>query len=173
LIRVSAASGVSGAGRAAKDNLHFPHLTENFLAYKIGAHQHTAEIEQTLNEISQHTIQVSFTAHLLPIARGIFVTLFADCADEKVGENIFDVYKKSFEDSPCVHISKTPLDVKQVRGTNLCKIYPVYDARTKSFIITAVIDNLTKGASGQAIQNANLCLGLPEACGLPLEALYP
>ncbi|HDL52762.1 MAG TPA: N-acetyl-gamma-glutamyl-phosphate reductase, partial [Proteobacteria bacterium] len=170
-------SGVSGAGREPKDNLHFPEVEGNFSAYGIaGVHRHTPEIDQELTRVGGMEVKVTFSPHLLPVSRGIFSTIYAEPADSLDEEAVCDLYRERYGDEPFVRIreNQEPLPtLKEVRGTNMCIIAPRIDRRNGKVIIISCLDNLVKGASGQAVQNMNVMLGLPETLGLLDLPLIP
>ncbi len=158
---VDSKSGVSGAGRKEKTNLLFCEVEENFYAYGLPFHRHEAEMEQILK------LPIKFVPHLLPIRRGILSTIYIRASERDIKERIRDFYK----DSNFVEIVETPPSISQVRGTNRAKIFVT--SKGEITVIVSAIDNLTKGASGQAIQNMNITLGLKETLGLELDPLYP
>ena len=164
-----AKSGVSGAGRSPALHTHYCEVTENLAAYQIaGQHRHTPEIEQTLGHIINKSVTVQFTPHLVPMIRGLLVTAYFKLAKSISEAEIYALYQAYYQDEPFIRISppgKIPA-VKQVRGTNYCDIGLQVDTRTQRLIVVSVIDNLIKGASGQAVQNMNLMMQLPENTGL-------
>lgn len=170
-------SGVSGAGRGLSLGVHFSEVTENFKAYNIaGVHRHTPEIEQTLGDATGADMRVQFSPHLVPMVRGILTTAYFLLKDEMSTEEVWEVYTKAYEHEPFVRVR--PLgdlpQTKQVTGSNFCDIGVQVDKRTGRLIVVSVIDNLVKGASGQAVQNMNLMFGLPETMGLgTLLPVYP
>lgn len=170
-------SGVSGAGREPKAGLHFPEVEGNFSAYNIaGVHRHTCEMEQELASVSGKPVTITFSPHLIPVSRGILSTLYADPFRASTTEDLLDIYRERYSSEPFVRIRsyKDPLpSVKEVRGTNLCIIAPRVDQGNGRLVIVACLDNLVKGASGQAIQCSNLMLGLPETLGLGNLPLLP
>ncbi len=171
-IIVDSKSGTSGAGRKSDNYYSFCEVNEDFKAYKIASHRHNPEIEEKLSLFSGKSVKIVFTPHLLPINRGIFSTIYVKFkADiEKIYAYLVDFYKdRSFvEIVPLGKVSR----ISEVRGTNLCKIGIFEDKKRSWGIITSVIDNLIKGASGQAIQNFNLMFGFPEDMGLPKFPLF-
>ncbi len=172
-IVVDAMSGTSGAGRAPKPGLHYAHVAEDVRAYKIGEHQHTPEIERTLEFVSDRPVTVSFTAHLVPMARGIHATCSAEVVDDVDIDEIRSSFDDLYRSEPFVDVVASPPGTKQVRGSNMALVHPSFDPHSGRVIVTSVIDNLVKGAAGQAIQNANLALGFDETTGLSFEAIYP
>jgi len=168
-------SGASGAGRELQLGSLFCEVNEGFRAYKIGSHRHTPEIEQELGRIANTSITISFTPHLVPANRGILSTIYADLNKKVSQSEIIDIYRKFYDDEKFVRICKTGSlpDISSVRGSNNCDIGIVVDGRTGRVIIVSAIDNLVKGASGQAVQNMNLMCGLPEGAGLGHISLFP
>lgn len=167
-IHVSAASGVTGAGKKPKQHLHHPELDQNFFAYRIGKHQHWPEIVGTLRRSTSKPISLSFTPHVLPLQRGILYTIFCQRAGGALLSDIHDVYKKTYRDEPFIRLyplGEAP-DLHAVRETNFVDISLHEDSTTGELIIVSAIDNLVKGAAGQAIQNFNIRMGLPEDAGL-------
>lgn len=165
-------SGITGAGRGLSLKTHFAEANENFAAYGIGSHRHTPEIEQTLSYMANENVEVTFTPHLLPINRGILSTIYCEPKDQLTLEKINEIYKNQYENKEFVHV--LPLgqtaEIKHVKYTNNCHISIHQNYRKNKIIIVSVIDNMVKGAAGQAIQNMNLLLGLPEDTGLKLIA---
>lgn len=159
---VSAMSGVSGAGREPSADLHYPEMNESLRAYKVGEHRHEPEIAQTIGA------PVTFTPHIVPMNRGILATAHLQTKRAFGAQEISELYAKFYADAPCVRVVPHEPDVKHVRGTNFCDLRPHANAPGTPLIVTSAIDNLTKGGSGQAVQNLNLMFGLPETAGLPL-----
>lgn len=172
-IVVSAASGVSGAGRGITAGVHFSHVDANFKAYSITGHKHTPEIEQELGRLAGEPVNVSFVPHLLPMPRGLLATCFASLAPGVDPGAIAEAPKTVYGSEPFVRATPAPPETKYTLGSNACHVWATADARTGRAIAIAAIDNLGKGAAGQAIQNANLMLGLPETLGLVAEGVYP
>lgn len=172
-IIVDAKSGVTGAGAKPKETTHFPNLFGNFYAYGLGRHRHTPEIEQILSGLGEQEVQVQFTPHLLPIDRGILSTTYSvptgSVSKELVRETFLGFYEKEY----FVRVLDTPPSVKNVRGSNFCDLYATYDERTNRIITISAIDNLVKGAAGQAVQNMNLMFRLIEKSGLEHSPLNP
>lgn len=166
-------SGTSGAGRTPKPNLHFAHVHEDARAYSVAGHRHVAEMEMALGSITDRDITVSFTPHLAPMVRGIHATCSAEAAPGATPESVRQAFADLYDEEDFVALAPAPPGTKEVRGSNVVLVHPVLDERCGRVIVTCVIDNLVKGAAGQAIQNANLALGLDEGAGLPLEGLYP
>lgn len=173
-IIVDAKSGVTGAGRGASLGTHFCEVNESITAYKVGKHQHTPEIEQTLTQFTGQDVLLSFTPHLVPMNRGILTTSYAALKDDVTAENIAEAYVKAYEGKPFVRLRPGAYPkTKEVYGSNYCDIAWHVDERTGRVIILAVIDNVVKGAAGQAVQNMNLMFGLPEMTGLTFTPVYP
>jgi N-acetyl-gamma-glutamyl-phosphate reductase len=174
-IIVDAKSGVSGAGREPQIGTLFCEVDEGFKAYKVGQHRHTPEMEQELSVLAGHEIRVSFTPHLLPLSRGILSTIYATLQSDVTAAELTDIYRVFYKSCPFVRIYRegTFPNISSVRGSNYCDIGLTVDRRTKRVIIVSAIDNLIKGASGQAIQNMNLMCGLNENTGLDMVALFP
>lgn len=174
-IIIDSKSGVSGAGRKADVAYNFSELTGNFKAYGVPGHRHTPEIEQELTAIAGHEIKVSFTPHLLPVSRGILSTLHLGLTQKVSTDEVESLFNETYQGEPFVKIIKEPHlpDLKGAVGTNNCLIAARVDQRTNELIVISVIDNLVKGASGQAIQNMNLMCDLPETMGLTGWPIYP
>ncbi len=172
-ILVDAKSGVSGAGRGTNPGTQFGALTENFYAYKVGRHQHTPEIEHYLG--SNVSGKVVLTTHLLPIVRGIFATSYVSLETEMQTADVFSLYAAAYANAPFVRVlppGQLP-QVKFVCGANHCVIGLHVDERTNILQTFSVIDNLQKGASGQAVQNMNLMFGIPETTGIDALPFVP
>jgi N-acetyl-gamma-glutamyl-phosphate reductase len=166
-IVVDAASGVTGAGRALKHASHFATVDEDFTAYGLLDHRHTAEIEQNLAG------QVLFTPHLAPMNRGILATCYARPLQSMTTDTALDALARSYEAEPFVVVSPTSPSTKATLGTNTVHLTARFDSRTGWVVVIAALDNLCKGASGGAVQAANVALGLPEAAGLTSVGVYP
>jgi len=170
-IVVDAKSGVSGAGRAAKEGTLFAEVSEGFHSYNIGGHRHTAEYDQELSKAAGREVRVTFAPHLIPQNRGILATIYVKGDAAKIHETL----AVRFADEPFCDVlpmGETP-HTRHVRGSNYCRMGVVADRREGRAIVVSVLDNLVKGASGQAIQNANIMLGLPETTGLMQAPLFP
>ena len=175
-IVIDSKSGTSGAGRSASVGTLFCEVTDGFRAYKVGGiHRHVPEIEQNLSELHGHDVIVSFTPHLLPISRGILSTIYARLTTGTSVETIHDLYQQTYGNEPFVRVLDPGIQpaTQYVRGSNYCDIGLAVDNRTGRVIITSAIDNIVKGASGQAVQNMNLMCGLPEDTGLNQLPLFP
>ena len=168
LIVVDAKSGVSGAGRKVSLGLHFPEANENFKAYKVLGHQHAPEIEQYLSRLAGRATKIHFVAHLLPITRGILNTMYVQLKEGITLNQLHGLYKKFYRIEPFVrlHPSGDQPEVKNVANTNFCDIGLAVSPDKKMVVITSAIDNLVKGAAGQAVQNMNIMYGFNEVEGL-------
>ncbi|MFO7982947.1 MAG: N-acetyl-gamma-glutamyl-phosphate reductase [Desulfuromonadales bacterium] len=165
---VDSKSGASGAGRAAKVGTLFCEVNEGFKAYGVGSHRHTPEIEQELSVVAGKAVQISFTPHLLPVNRGILSTCYFTLNTPRTTAQLVESFDKTYEDEPFVRVlpEGTLPNVSDVSGSNLCDIGVVSDERTGRAIVVSAIDNLVKGAAGQAVQNMNLMIGQDETAGL-------
>jgi N-acetyl-gamma-glutamyl-phosphate reductase len=172
-IVVDAASGVSGAGRPPKPHTTFNAVDENFEAYGMLTHRHTPEIEQNLTHVAGTTTQVLFTPHLAPMNRGILATCYARPAAEVTTESLRAVLREHWANEPFVVVTDTPPSTKATLGSNAVHVTAYADERTGWVVALAALDNLAKGASGGAIQSANVALGLAEGTGLSIAGLYP
>jgi N-acetyl-gamma-glutamyl-phosphate reductase len=166
-IAISSLSGVSGAGRSASLDLSFAEVNESVRAYKVGTHQHIPEIRNALAKLSGRNVAMTFVPHLLPITRGIYTTIFASLISPLSAERVFGAYQKYYADAPFVRVSEEAIpEIKHVQHTNFIdigfRLYPEND----QLVIFSVIDNLVKGAAGQAVQNMNLMFGFNETEGL-------
>ncbi|MDA8064061.1 MAG: N-acetyl-gamma-glutamyl-phosphate reductase [Thermaerobacter sp.] len=169
-----AKSGVSGAGRAATREVHFCEVDAGVRAYAVaGRHRHIPEMEQQLAIFAGRPVRLSFTPHLVPMSRGILATLYAALTGPSDTERLTGVYRDFYRDAPFVRVRDDLPATKEVAGTNRCDLAPRVDPRTGRAVVVACIDNLGKGAAGQAVQALNLALGLPETAGLSLSGLYP
>ena len=179
-IIVDAKSGVSGAGRGMSMVTHFSEVNENVFAYGVDGHRHLPEITQELKRLRQgFDPKVIFQPHLIPMTRGIHDSVYADFVEgvfdspEQAKERVRELFHEYYENDPFVHVVSKPPQTKQTWGNNDCLIFPTVDKRTGRLMVFAVLDNLVKGAAGQAVQNMNLMFGLPEATGLEQLAVYP
>lgn len=171
---IDAKSGISGAGRSASAGSLYSELNENLKIYKVNEHQHIPEIEQML-ALSGYEAPITFSTHLAPMTRGIMATIYAELQDYAETEQLLETYQHFYRDKSFVRVRK-PGDfpaVKEVTGSNYCDIGLAADPRTGRVTIVSVIDNIVKGAAGQAIQNANIRLGFEETAGLDLLPVYP
>ena len=174
-ILVDAVSGASGAGRTPKESTHFPEFYDSFTAYGAVSHRHTPEIEQALSEQAGEPVTINFTPHLAPIVRGILATCYARLADGVTEEDVDAAFAAQYADEFFIRLLGRGAypSTKYVRGTNYCDIAWHIDPRTHRVIVFSAIDNLVKGAAGQAIQNMNIALDLDERTGLDLVPMYP
>jgi N-acetyl-gamma-glutamyl-phosphate reductase len=167
-IVVNALSGASGAGRATSERLHFSRLSQNAEAYGLLTHRHTPEIEQELGA------QVLFTPHLVPVSRGMLVTAYGrSTATNFTTENALDVLRETYANDTFVVVSDEPPTLKDPVGSNLCFVSARVDPRTKWIVVMSSLDNLVKGAAGQAVQAWNVATGRDETLGLPLTGVTP
>lgn len=172
-IIIDAKSGVTGAGRSSALDYSFCECTENAKAYKIGTHRHTSEIEQELSKLAGEEIMVSFTPHLIPQKRGILSTMYANLKKDVSTPELIDLYKKYYDGEYFVRIYETGLpETNHVAGSNFVDIGLVVDKRLGRVVVSAAIDNIGKGAAGQAVQNMNIMLGLDEKTGLCSAGFY-
>jgi len=174
-IVIDSKSGTSGAGRKADVSVSYCEVNEGFKAYAIGTHRHTPEIEQELSLVSGKEIVVNFTPHLLPVDRGILTTIYAPLIKKMSVHDIVQKYRDAYKKEPFVRVLEYGLfpNIKYVRGSNFCDIGLKVNERTNTLIIVTAIDNLVKGASGQAVHNMNIMMGFDEKAGLGSMALFP
>ena len=168
-------SGTSGAGRSAEIEKILAEVHGNFKAYGIAGHRHRPEMEEKLSMLAGKKIKVTFTPHLLPISRGILSTIYVQPLRKWKNERIANVFKKFYKKSSFIQIlnkGQSP-QIKNVVGTNDCQISVHYDDHSEKLIIISALDNLIKGASGQAVQCFNLMHGFPEDAGLTHIGVYP
>ena len=172
---VDAKSGTSGAGRGAKVPNLFCEVNENMKAYGVASHRHTPEIEEQLGYASGENVTISFTPHLVPMNRGILATEYATLKKDVTGEEVKAIYDKYYADEKFVRVLGEGVcpETKWVEGSNYVDIGFKLDPRTHRVIMMGAIDNLVKGAAGQAVQNMNLLFGLPESEGLELVPMFP
>ncbi len=170
-------SGVSGAGREPRQSLHFPEVWGNFSAYNVGGrHRHTGEMEQELGHLAGVPIRITFTPHLLPVNRGILSTIYVKPLPERTEEDFRKAYRDRYGKEPFVRVTSPERELPSlgdVRGSNFCFLGLKMDNRTKTLVLVSAIDNLVKGAAGQALQNMNLMTGLPESTGLTHTSVHP
>ncbi|MDA8101325.1 MAG: N-acetyl-gamma-glutamyl-phosphate reductase [Nitrospiraceae bacterium] len=174
-IVIDSKSGVSGAGRSPGLSYHFPEANEAFMAYKVGTHRHTPEIEQEISRLAGSPVTLSFTPHLVPMNRGILTTIYANLLSPMDTGKLHAIYEECYRSEPFVRVlpvGQFP-NVRNVRGSNFCDLGVYADRRTGRAVIVTAIDNLVKGASGQAVQNMNLLMGLEETAGLRFAGLFP
>jgi N-acetyl-gamma-glutamyl-phosphate reductase len=168
-------SGVSGAGRSAVLSSLFAEVSENFKAYKVTEHRHTPEIEQELSRAAGEKITITFTPHLVPMKRGILSTVYATLKTPVSEPEILDLYRKFYSSEKFVRIHPSDLlpGTADVFGSNYCDLGLKVDKRNNRLILISALDNLVKGASGQAVQNMNVMLGLEESAGLGIIPIFP
>ena len=174
-IIVDSKSGISGAGPKPSENTHYANRESNFVAYGIGTHRHTPEIEQELGAVASEPICVTFTPHLVPMTRGILSTVYMRLTEEISTEKALNLYAKFYENEPFVRVLPpgTYPQTKAVLGSNYCDIGLEVDARTRRIVVMAAIDNLGKGAAGAVVQNLNLMFGFNETDGLKVPGMMP
>jgi N-acetyl-gamma-glutamyl-phosphate reductase len=173
-IIVDAKSGVSGAGRGASLGTHFAEVNENVKPYGVGAHRHTPEIEQEVAALAGNPISVIFAPHLIPMTRGILATVYLRLAQALTGREAEGILREAYAREPFVRVLDGVLpQTKATWGSNYCDVGVRVDRRAGVLIVMAAIDNLVKGAAGQAIQNMNIMCGYPERAGLEGPPLYP
>ncbi len=165
-IVINSLSGASGAGRSASVDMSFSELNENARPYKIGRHQHIPEIESVLGRACGREVSVSFVPHLIPITRGILTTIHAQPNGSCTEAELFECLTTYYRDSPFVRVRRQIPQIKDAVRTNYCDIMCTVEPRTGQIILVSVIDNLVKGAAGQAVQNMNIMAGLPQETGL-------
>jgi N-acetyl-gamma-glutamyl-phosphate reductase len=173
-IVIDAKSGMTGAGRAAKEEMLFSEVSEGFHAYGVGHHRHMAELDQEFSKAAGRNVVATFTPHLVPMNRGIFSTIYVR-STQSSPEDLHVILHESYADEPFVHVlpfGRLP-QTRHVRGSNMTFIGVAKDRVPGRAIIGSALDNLTKGASGQAVQNMNVMLGLPETTGIDQVALFP
>jgi N-acetyl-gamma-glutamyl-phosphate reductase len=174
-IVIDAKSGMTGAGRAAKEEMLFSEVSEGFHAYGVGHHRHMAELDQEFSLAAGRTVVATFTPHLMPANRGILSTIYVRGTRGTSAEDLHAILLKLYAKEPFVHVlpfGQTP-QTRHVRGSNMTFIGVAKDRAPGRAIVISALDNLVKGASGQAIQNMNLMLGYPETTGLEQVALFP
>nr|WP_296265018.1 N-acetyl-gamma-glutamyl-phosphate reductase [uncultured Merdimonas sp.] len=172
---VDAKSGTSGAGRGAKVQNLFCEVNENMKAYGVTTHRHTPEIEEQLGYAAGKPVMINFTPHLVPMNRGILATEYASLTEDVTAEEVKKIYQKYYGEEYFIRLLEPGVcpETKWVEGSNYVDIGFQIDARTKRIVMMGAIDNLVKGAAGQAVQNMNLMFGLPEQEGLKLVPMFP
>jgi len=172
---IDAKSGTTGAGRSSAVELSFSEVNENFKAYNVGVHRHAPEIEQELGELGGEPVSVLFAPHLVPMSRGILSTIYVELKKAPDEDGLAKLYRKFYRDEPFIRILPAGMfpQTKDVRGSNDCAIGFRYDSPTDRLVVITAIDNLVKGAAGQAVHNMNLMYGWPETEGLQGTALVP
>lgn len=174
-IIIDAKSGTSGAGRGAKMDSLYCEVNENIKAYGVGTHRHTPEIEEQLSYAAGRPVTISFTPHLVPMNRGILVTAYGSLTKEVTYEEVRAVYDKYYKDEFFVRVLEKDVvpQTRWVEGSNFADVNFKIDPRTRRIVMMGAIDNMVKGAAGQAIQNMNLMFGLPENTGLKQVPVFP
>ena len=174
-IIIDAKSGVSGAGRGMDLNVHYNEANENAKAYKIGAHRHTPEFEEQLSLAAGERVVLSFTPHLVPMNRGILLTAYGKPAKSYSYDDINGIFSQYYKDEYFIRLTNNGVfpETKWVKASNFCDIGFTIDERTGRIIIVSALDNLVKGAAGQAVQNMNLMFGLDEKAGLDMVPVFP
>lgn len=174
-IIIDAKSGTSGAGRSLSQTTHFSETNENFRIYQVNQHKHVPEIEQQLHDWDPAAGAVTFQPHLVPMVRGIMTTMYMKANKEITEQQLRDLYQTVYEKETFVRVRKQGMypATKEVFGSNYCDIGLTYDERTGRITVASVIDNVVKGAAGQAIQNLNVMNGFDEEAGLTLVPMYP
>ena len=172
---IDAKSGTSGAGRGAKVGNLYCEVNENIKAYGVASHRHTPEIEEQLGYAAKEDVRISFTPHLVPMNRGILATEYATLTKQTTYEEVKAVYDKYYKEEKFIRVLDEGIcpETKWVEGSNYVDINFKIDPRTNRIIMMGAIDNLVKGAAGQAVQNMNLMFGLPESEGLELVPMFP
>ncbi len=171
---VDAKSGVSGAGRGLSMGTHFSEVNENVKPYNVAGHRHTPEIEEEMSALLGREMPVTFTPHLVPMTRGILVTAYLSVAGSVTTEEATSILREAYAGEPFVRVLADVLpQTKATSGSNFCDVAVRVDAHSGTLIAMAALDNLVKGASGQAVQNMNVMMGLPEDLGLWTPGLYP
>ena len=171
-VHLDGKSGVTGAGRSPSEKTHLPELYNGITPYSVTGHRHLAEIEQELSTVAGSTLAATFVPHLLPTSRGLLVTAHVRLVQPLDQADVDDLYRARYDGEPFVHLGGLPAP-QRLAGTNVCWINAWVDERTGSVLVESALDNLVKGAAGQAIQNANIMLGLEESAGLTVRGLWP
>ena len=178
-IVIDSKSGISGAGRELSLRTHYAEVNENAMAYSLDGHRHLPEITQELALLTDESLDITFLTHLIPMTRGILSSCYARLRPERVGEGetasrrVREAYEEFYREHPFAVVSSEPPQTKQTLGNNQCLIYPTVDQRTGRLIVISCLDNLVKGAAGQAVQNMNLMCQLPQETALESLAVYP
>jgi N-acetyl-gamma-glutamyl-phosphate reductase len=171
---VDAKSGISGAGRGTGGSYGYSEVNEDVSSYKIANHNHQPEIQQELGGLWEGPApKVTFVPHLVPMTRGIHATCYAPLARTSTQAEVMDAYRAFYAGAPFTRVVDSPPHTKHTLGNNMCLVHPVVDERNGMLVAVGVLDNLVKGAAGQAIENMNLMMGLGQTAGLDLPAIYP
>lgn len=173
-IIIDAKSGVTGAGRGLSQQVHFCECTENMKAYKVACHRHTSEIEQELSHAAGKEVLVSFTPHLIPVKRGILSTIYINLNKKYTTQELVEIYKEFYRDEPFIRVKEDGMlpETKHVAGSNYVDIGVVADERLQRAVVVSALDNIGKGAAGQAVQNMNVLFGLDEGTALNSAGFY-
>ena len=176
---VDSKSGVSGGGRSLNMTNHFSEVNENVFAYALQGHRHLPEITQELSALTSDAPSITFLTHLIPMTRGIlsscyakFKPSFLDNGTDPI-QRIREIYEEYYADDPFVRVTPQPPQTKQTTGSNMCLVYPAVDEQAGRLVVVSCLDNLVKGAAGQAVQNMNIMFDLKETLGLEAPALLP
>jgi N-acetyl-gamma-glutamyl-phosphate reductase len=174
-IRVDGKTGLSGAGRAPTDATTYSATEGSVRPYRVPRHQHTPEMERGIERASGASVQALFVPHLVPTVRGVMTTAYAAAASEATTTSLTECLSAAYAGRPFVRVlpAGEMADTKRVRGSNAVELQALVDERTGTAVVVGAVDNLVKGAAGQAIQNLNVVAGLPEPEGLPLVGVYP
>ena len=174
-VRVDGKTGVSGAGRAALESTSFGATEDSIRPYRFPAHQHTPEIERGIELATAQTVRALFVPHLVPAVRGVVTTSYLTAAPGATTERLTGCLAAAYDGEPFVRVLPPGemVDAKRTRGTNMIELQAVADPRSGTVVVVGALDNLVKGAAGQAIQNANLLMGIDEPTALPTTAVYP
>ena len=174
-IIVDSKSGVSGAGRTLSLSTHYTEAVDNVRAYSVHGHRHLPEIVQELQALTNASVSVTFLPHLVPMSRGILSSCYATLKQGVLGKKaeVTELYRDYYKGEPFVRVVDKPPETKQTWGSNFCLVYPAVDARSGKLVVISCIDNLVKGAAGQAVQNMNIMLGFSETEGLEALPVYP
>ncbi|UCZ53994.1 N-acetyl-gamma-glutamyl-phosphate reductase [Bacillus shivajii] len=174
-IIIDAKSGVSGAGRSPSAISHFSEMNDSLKIYKVNAHKHIPEIEQGLQQLDATIPSITFSTHLIPMTRGIMATIYATAKEPITEKKLRSLFNDAYGEAPFVRVRNEGSypATKEVYGTNYCDIGVTYDERTGRITVVSVIDNLMKGAAGQAVQNLNIAMGIEETTGLNFVPVYP
>jgi N-acetyl-gamma-glutamyl-phosphate reductase len=166
-------TGVSGAGKNSGETNFYPQRHENTNTYREGTHQHLVEAENMINAVAQNSKKILFIPQIVPMNRGILINSYAELKSDMDTDDVQNIYRDYYADKPFVTVTGDSPHTAYVRGSNYCRVRPVVDKRTGKLFITSVIDNLLKGQSGNAVQNANIMMGFDETAGLLNPGFYP
>jgi N-acetyl-gamma-glutamyl-phosphate reductase len=174
-IIIDSKSGVSGAGRTLSLTTHYTEAVDNVCAYSLKGHRHLPEIVQELQALARAPVSVTFLPHLVPMSRGILSSCYATLKQGVLGkkDDALELYRHYYKDEPFVRVVDKAPETKQVWGSNVCLVHPIVDTRSNKLIVISCIDNLVKGAAGQAVQDMNIMLGFSETEGLEALPVYP